>query len=569
MFGTIRARLSASFSACVLMIVVIGVVGVGAVRTLSSNMTETYRGNTEPILNIANFRARVLNIRITLVRSLLLQNEPGEFQKGAQAMKADEDSMKAAWNAYYPSGITSAQERAVADKINDQLTLFIASVDRVIPLLEKGNVTDASDEYKQRFLPVALALAAAATEDIEMNGRMAKRAADEAAELATQTIWLVSALAACGAILATIVATVLVRAITRPLVQAVSVANSVAAGKLDNFIQASSRDEIGQLLGALKTMSERLTETVRGIRDSSESVNVAAGQIAAGNMDLSARTEEQASSLEQTAASMTELTETVRQNADNARQANTLATNAREMTDAGSKAVEMMVETINEITSDSAKIADITGLIEGIAFQTNILALNAAVEAARAGEQGRGFAVVAGEVRALAQRASAAAKEIKDLIEVSSTKVERGAQQAGEVSMNMGKVSSAIGRVSDIVGEITAASDEQSKGIQQVHQAITQIDEVTQQNAALVEESAAAAQSLQEQSGRMKTEVAFFRTVGEAPSASRTTLSAPAKPKQAIRPKSAATSRKLTAKPVGSAPTLVPAATAGGEWETF
>ncbi len=208
---------------------------------------------------------------------------------------------------------------------------------------------------------------------------------------------------------------------------------------------------------------------------------------------------------------MTELTETVRQNAENARQANSLAVSACELAGTGRRDVDVMVETINQINADSARVAEITGMIEGIAFQTNILALNAAVEAARAGEQGRGFAVVAGEVRSLAQRASAAAKEIKDLIEVSTQKVSQGARRAGEVSIAMDHIHQAVSRVSDVVAEISAASLEQTQGIEQVHQAIDQIDEVTQQNAALVEESAAAAQSMQEQAGKMKEEVMFFK----------------------------------------------------------
>jgi methyl-accepting chemotaxis protein len=308
--------------------------------------------------------------------------------------------------------------------------------------------------------------------------------------------------------------------VQRPLKEVGEQLDRVAGGDLTVRIEQQSGNEIGVLFAAATRMQDGLTRVIGAVRASSESISTASRQIAAGNLDLSSRTEQQAASLEQTAASMTELTETVKQNAENARQARSLTSNARDTTRSGRADVEAMVQTVNEVRADSEKVAEITGMIEGIAFQTNILALNAAVEAARAGEQGRGFAVVAGEVRSLAQRASGAAKEIKALIEASTTKVQLSAQQAAGVNASMERVSVAIERVSDIIGEISAASDEQSRNIEQVHQAINQIDQVTQQNAALVEESAAAAQSLQEQAAGMKGDVMFFK-IATAPASVR------------------------------------------------
>jgi methyl-accepting chemotaxis protein len=261
----------------------------------------------------------------------------------------------------------------------------------------------------------------------------------------------------------------------------------------------------------MRKMRDQLTAAIRQIHGCTDNITIGSSEIAGGNTDLSARTEEQAASLEETASSMTELTETVKQNADNARQANALATRTSEMADAGNDAVQGMVQTIGQISGSSNKISEITGVIEGIAFQTNILALNAAVEAARAGEQGRGFAVVASEVRSLAQRSAGAAKEIKELIGSSVAIIQSGAQQAADVGMTMDEVKRAIKQVSDIVGEIAAASEEQSRGIEQVNQAIMQMDAVTQQNASLVEEAAAAAQSLEEQAGGLKNAVAVFK----------------------------------------------------------
>ena len=291
---------------------------------------------------------------------------------------------------------------------------------------------------------------------------------------------------------------------------AAKVATLLASNDLTGAVTPMPRDR-SSLLYALSETVKNLATTVGRIQIASSSVAIASKQIAAGNSDLSARTEQQAASLEETASSMTQLTETVKQNADNARQANALATRATDIADAGNAAVQSMVSTIEEISGSSTQICEITGVIEGIAFQTNILALNAAVEAARAGEQGRGFAVVASEVRSLAQRSAAAAKEIKQLIGSSVAMIQDGAKQATGVGATMGEVKQAIKQVSDIVGEIAAASDEQSRGIEQVNQAVAQMDEVTQQNAALVEQAAAAAQALEEQANNLKSAVSVFK----------------------------------------------------------
>jgi len=299
--------------------------------------------------------------------------------------------------------------------------------------------------------------------------------------------------------------------ITRPLTQAVGIAETVAAGDLSSDIVAGGKDETGQLLTALKTMNDNLLNIVSQVRVGTDTISTASSEIASGNLDLSGRTEQQAGSLEETASAMEELTSTVKQNADNARQANQLAVSASEVAQQGGAVVSEVVDTMGSINESSRKIVDIISVIDGIAFQTNILALNAAVEAARAGEQGRGFAVVASEVRSLAQRSSAAAKEIKTLIDDSVSKVDVGSklvQQAGET---MNEVVASVKRVTDIVGEISSASQEQSAGINQVGQAITQMDESTQQNAALVEQAAAAAQSLQDQAGRLAQVVSVFK----------------------------------------------------------
>ena len=324
-------------------------------------------------------------------------------------------------------------------------------------------------------------------------------------------VWTLGAVVLVLLLLVALVWVVIKRVLLTPLKQLLTHIQRIAAGDLSETLVVDGRSEMGLLASNLTQMQQSLIATVGNVRDSSNAIYTGASEISQGNNDLSSRTEQQAASLEQTAASMEELTATVKQNAENARQATQLAKNASETASKGGRVVDGVVKTMQEIAGSSKKIADITSVIDGIAFQTNILALNAAVEAARAGEQGRGFAVVAGEVRNLAQRSAQAAKEIKTLIDDSVNRVDAGSRQVGTAGETMADIVSAVVRVTDIMGEISSASDEQSRGIDQIGLAVTEMDRVTQQNASLVQESAAASASLEEQASLLSQAVAVFK----------------------------------------------------------
>ena len=401
-------------------------------------------------------------------------------------------------------------EQALLDKINTNRQRYTTTRDALMKAKKNGDMDEVARLFAGEFSVVPPQYVASIKAFLDYQRKDIDDIAAQIEQQSRQSMRWLAWIGAATLVLGALFAWLLTVSITAPLRQAVAAAKTVAEGDLRGQIQVEGKDETGQLLLALQDMNTSLVRIVGDVRQGTDTIGITASEIAAGNLDLSSRTEEQASALEQTAASMEELTATVKHNAENARQANQMAAAAANVAVQGGNAVKLVVDTMGAIDASSRKIVDIIGVIDSIAFQTNILALNAAVEAARAGEQGRGFAVVATEVRSLAQRSAAAAKEIKALISESVDKVADGSKQVADAGHKMEQIVTSVARVTDIIAEIMTASVEQSAGIEQINAAIGQMDSVTQQNAALVEEATAAAVSLDEQAASLTATVSQF-----------------------------------------------------------
>jgi methyl-accepting chemotaxis protein len=509
---TIKSRLVAVISLLSILLIGVGSLGVYGLNQTNDSFRGVYEDRAVPLGDLGLVLDRMQRVRLNAAMSAYGRN--AEVVKERQALNEQRDAeTNSTWQKYVATNLT-AEEAILVENFNQQWRAYVESRNRTMTLAAAGDfdaaivnlVTDAGAKFD--------AVHATLFKLLELQRDVA---ASEYARAQSnyENIFMVTTVAiVLGVLLAGIIGFLLIRAIVGPLNEAITIANAVASGDLTSRIEASSTNETGRLLQALRTMNDNLVDLVGKVRMGTDQITTASGEIASGNSDLSQRTEEQASSLEETASSMEELTSTVRQNADNARQANQLAAGASEVAVKGGAVVGQVVQTMSSINESSKKIVDIISVIDGIAFQTNILALNAAVEAARAGEQGRGFAVVATEVRTLAQRSAAAAKEIKELISDSVAKVEDGTRLVDEAGSTMDEIVSAVKRVTDIMAEISAASQEQSSGIEQVNQAVMQMDEVTQQNAALVEEAAAAAESMQDQARALTQAVTVFKLAG-------------------------------------------------------
>jgi methyl-accepting chemotaxis protein len=454
--------------------------------------------------------SRNIHVSVQRTKAVALSNDQAlsdRFAEEAAASSRQSGDMLKRIDSLSQTG----PEKAVMAEIQKTRVAYLASRDALYKAKREGRLDEAQRLFTQEFQPLTMQYLKNVQQllDLQRGNIDSALGQVEAEYLQTRTAVAIATVLALA--LGAALGLWITRGITRPLGEAVRVARAVAANDLTTTVPEAGRDETGQLLAALRQMNDNLAQVTGRVRSGADSIAVAAREIDAGNQDLSARTERQASALQQTAASIEQLTSAVRQNADSARQANQLAAHASQVAGEGGQVVAGVVQTMGAIDASSRRIADIIGVIDGIAFQTNILALNAAVEAARAGEQGRGFAVVASEVRALAGRSAEAAKDIKALIGDSVAKVDEGSQQVAQAGRTMESVVESIRRVADIMGEISAASAEQSTGIEQVSQAIGQMDQVTQQNAALVEEAAAAAGSLKSQAAMLSEAMSAFR----------------------------------------------------------
>ncbi|RQH06427.1 methyl-accepting chemotaxis protein [Paraburkholderia dinghuensis] len=506
---TIKARLILSMGLLSVLLLAGGLMGLWSTWNVNSSLQTVYEKRLAAIQRV-DVMTKALNRLRYSIASSSLDTKPESVEAKLKSFQADLTLGNKAWADFVAD--IDPEEKSRADAFSQSFgKYFTVAIKPAMEAMEAHDVATVGElvrgPLESEYKPIQDGL----DDLIAMENELTK-GEYERAQANYQAVRIICILGvASGFALALGFGVWLIRAISTPLNTAVQVAQSVKDGNLTQKIDASAKDETGRVLGALSDMSSSLRHIVGEVRQSSEEIRNASSQIAQGNAELSTRTESQAASLEQTAASVEELSSTVRLNAENAIQADTLARNAAEVAVRGGQAVSRVVETMQDINRSANSISDIIGTIEGIAFQTNILALNAAVEAARAGEEGRGFAVVAGEVRSLAQRSANAAKEIKDLIDDSVTKVGAGTRLVDEAGSTMNEVVQSITRVADIMGEISSASQEQASGIDQISKAVTLMDEQVQSNAAMVEQASAAAQALRDQSNQLSQTVAVFK----------------------------------------------------------
>ena len=583
----VSTRLSLGFGIILLLMLIMGATSLLKVNNMHQSFKLVVDDRVPKVAEINEVKGDVNQVALSL-RNMVLLTDPAEIKKEVEKVAAARQA-NAQRLEKIRGQITTEKGKAALAKVIEARARYAPLQGKFADLVAAGKAEDAKAMLVNEVRTAQQAYFAALDDFLKFQSELMQQSADDTeAQVAglTVAIWALSIIALVAGVST---AAWIIRNLSRQLGgepdAAADLARAVAQGDLTARVDLRSGDSTS-LMAHLREMQASLVKVVSNVRQNSESVASASSQISQGNNDLSQRTEEQASALEETAASMEQLGVTVKQNADNARQANQLALNASTVAIQGGEVVSQVVDTMKGINDSSKKIADIIGVIDGIAFQTNILALNAAVEAARAGEQGRGFAVVASEVRSLASRSAEAAKEIKSLIVASVERVEEGTALVDQAGVTMTEVVSSIKRVTDIVGEISTASAEQSAGVSQVGEAVSQMDQVTQQNAALVEESAAAAESLKVQARQLVQAVAVFTLTRGTPASmpapfeavapaagSRVERRGPERAKNVTRPVFGKTRPPVVAKvtsPTLSRPAASPAAHTGtDDWESF
>ncbi len=511
----IGKRLALGFAVVILLLICAASFAINRLHTLDAD-TEIIVHDRYAKIALMHIVENEVNRQSRALRTAMIANDHDVTQRELSMVSASGPVIAAALDKLRPMVHTEQGKSALQTLLTARET-FKQHEHHLVELIRAGE-SDAARAYLiKEIIPPQNAYLNAISGFVDLQTKAMEHLAEEADATANAASRMMITLSIAATVIAALVAYLLTRSIIVPLRHALVVAQTVAGGDLSSRIASTSKDETGELLDALRTMNDNLRDIVGKVREGTDTISTATSQIACGNQDLSSRTEQQAGALEETASSMEEITATVRENGNNARHANALAVSASDVAVKGGGVVAEVIETMGAIDASAKKIVDIIGVIDGIAFQTNILALNAAVEAARAGEQGRGFAVVATEVRNLAQRSATAAKEIKTLISDSVEQVERGSTLVNQAGITMEEIVASVKRVTDIMANIAASTDEQDTGIEQINQAITEIDTVTQQNAALVEEAAAASESLQNQAHSLSRLVSVFKLDGRHP----------------------------------------------------
>ncbi len=512
--------------------VIVGMLVQTALGIYQSNRVASAAGysaaNTIPsVLTLNAATDAIYGIRLNVARFMI---DPSLRDKAQANMSLLHEKALAAFNQFEKECISDATDRRLLEVDRAAFLEYEKHRAEMVAFGMAGNEDGLRHAMEEQMAPVGNRLMAAINEHKQYNEQLGRKGVHDAEAILQHSLYLAIGVSVLSVLCVGVVSLLVVRNISHSLREAGKVSDAISEGDLTSQFDLSRRDEVGHLLQSLQRMTRSLVRILGQVNDSTGAIETASAEIAMGNLDLSSRTEAQAGSLEQTVTAMGELTTTVKQNADNARQANELASNASGIATQAGNVVNQVVLTMQAIHASSLKIVDIISVIDGIAFQTNILALNAAVEAARAGEQGRGFAVVASEVRSLAQRSAAAAKEIKELIADSVHKVDMGSKLVSEAGTTMERVVTSVSLVTDIVAEISSASSEQSAGIVQINQAIGAMDDATQQNAALVEQAAAASQSLKDQAASLAQTVAVFRLHADGATVASSRPATPALP---------------------------------------